>query len=357
MSSLALALIWLAGCQAPRDTGAAQDSEVTGWNTGVETGEDTGDTGSNLGELSFSLLDSAPLDFGATWCGFGYDGEQVVISAEQGGTIEVAPFSLEGVRLAHQQVVADLSDTLDGDRIADHKHAFVDGHHFIVFSNAGTGSGGQLSLLKLDENLARVDLIRVVEDDAPTNDMFLVSDGLTLSVGKFEPAVGHRVFQFDTDLQLLDTVSIGGEDAMHANGAAAVWAEGAYHLLAPMTLMPGGNREYNHFVFDAHWGLVAGPETVLEQDFLGMVTALEFEEETRQFIAHYNVDEGGLGGDIRRVIFGANWAVRSNETVAEGRFARPHSVLLPDALWLGWDADAQVWLSRYALEVVPADQW
>ena len=53
------------------------------------------------------------------------------------------------------------------------------------------------------------------------------------------------------------------------------------------------------------------------------------------------------------MIFDANWAIRSHETVAEGMFARPHSVLLPDALWLGWDADAQVWLSRYILEVVP----
>ncbi len=354
MSSIALTLFWLVGCQpSAKDTGDEPDSAETGLDSGFDTGQDTGDTNGSLGDLAFTLLESAPLDFGATWCGFGYDGEQVVISTEQGGTIEVAPFSLEGVRLAHQQEAAGLSDTVDGDRIADHKHVFVDGHHFIVFSNAGAGSGGQLSLLKLDEDLERVDLILVAEDAPPTNDMFLVSDGLTLSVGKFEPDIGHRVFQFDTDLQLLDTVFIGADDAMHANGAAAVWAEGLYHLLAPMTLAPGVNREYKHLVFDSHWGLVAGPETVLEQDFLGMVTALEFEEETRQFIAHYNVDEGGLGGDIRRVIFGSDWAVRSHETVAEGNFTRPHSVLLPDALWLGWDADAQVWLSRYNLEVVP----
>ncbi len=356
MHTLALALLLNSGCNGNReDTKSEDDSADTALDSGIDTQAD--DTGAGWGTLVFSLLESAPLHFGATWCGFGFDGDQVVISTEQGGTIEMAPYSLEGVQSAHQQVVADLSDTLLGDRIADHKHAFVDGHHFVVFSNAGTGSGGQLSLLKLDENLDRVDLIQVVEDDPPTNDMFLVSDGLTLSVGKFEPAVGHRVFQFDTDLQLLDTVTIGGENAMHANGAAAVWAEGAYHLLAPMTLAPGGNREYKHGVFDAHWGLVSGPETVLEQDFLGMVTALEFEEETRSFIAHYNEDEAGQGGDIRRVVFDADWGVQSHETVAEGSYARPHTVLLPEALWLGWDADGQVWLSRYALEIEPADQW
>ncbi len=355
MLSLVPILLGLSGCQ-PELTYAEDSGEIDS-NAGGETGEDTDDTGLVSGELIFELVERDPLHFGATWCGFGFDGEQVVISTEQGGTIEMAPYSLDGDQLDSQRVVAGLSDTVEGDRIADHKHAFLGGHHYVVFSNAGTGSGGQLALLKLDEHLARVDLILVAEDAAPTNDMFLVTDGLTLSVGKFEPGIGHRVYQYDADLVLLDQVTIGGQDAMHANGASAVWADGAYHLLAPMTLFPGGNDEYKHMVFDASWELVADPEVVLEQDFLGMVPALEFEEETRSFVAHYNVDEAGLGGDIRRVVFDADWNVQSHETVAEGQFARPHTVLLPEALWLGWDANGQVWLSRYVVEISSVDQW
>jgi len=49
--------------------------------------------------------------------------------------------------------------------------------------------------------------------------------------------------------------------------------------------------------------------------------------------------------------------VQSHETVAEGQFARPHTVLLPEALWLGWDANGQVWLSRYVVEISSVDQW
>jgi len=271
---------------------------------------------------------------------------------EQGGTIEGALFSLEGQQLQHQSLLAGPTDTLSGQRIADHKHVQMDEHHYIVFSNEGHGSGGELILMKLNQDLERTQIVHIETDDPPTNDMLLVTDGLTLSVGKFLPGVGHRIYQFDADLQLLDSVPIGHDEAMHANGAAAVFADGVYHLVAPMTLQPTVNRQYQHLVFDEHWGLISGPEVVLERDFLGMVTALEYEDETGFFIAHYNEDTAGVGGNIHRLVFDGEWELLEDTIVAEGEFARPHTVVVPGEIWLGYDANGEVWLHRFSMSVV-----
>lgn len=331
------------GEDSAQDTGEAMD-----------TGEivDTGEPSAYHGTLAFEPINAQHLSFGATWCGFGFDGTQVVISTEQGGTIEAAPFSLDGLQVQHQAIVASPSDTLAAERITDHKHAFMGEHHYIVFSNEGQGSGGELILLKLTRQLERIDIVHVETNDPPTNDMLLVTDGETLSVGKFLPAVGHRIYEFDADLNLLDSVPIGDGDAMHANGAAAVFANGQYHLLAPMTLAPTVNRQFQHLVFDEYWGLVSGPDFVLERDFLGMVTALEFEEETGHFIAHFNEDTAGVGGNIHRLVYDNDWNLVDDSVVAEGEFARPHTVMVPGEIWLGYDADGEVWLNRFSMSVL-----
>src|SRR3972149_8198060 len=168
---------------------------------------------------TFTLKKTVTIDFGAVWCVPVYDGTNIVVSSESGGVIKVGKFDLslnEGTSTA--TTVADSSDTANNDSIADHKHIFQNGYHYMAFSIAGSGQGGYLYLLKLDADLNRVGITTVVSDGSATNDMLLVGDGTYIYVGKFLPGTGHKVYKYDSNLNNLDSYTIGGGTNTHANG-------------------------------------------------------------------------------------------------------------------------------------------
>src|SRR3989304_2067728 len=105
---------------------------------------------------TFTLKKTVTIDFGAVWCVPVYDGTNIVVSSESDGAIKVGKFDLslnEGTSTA--TTVTDSSDTANNDSIADHKHIFQNGYHYMAFSIAGSGQGGDLYLLKLDTDLKR----------------------------------------------------------------------------------------------------------------------------------------------------------------------------------------------------------
>src|SRR3989304_6401496 len=106
---------------------------------------------------TFTLKNTVTIDYGTVWCVPVYDGTNLVVSSESGGVIKVGKFDLSLNEVAsHATTVADSSDTANHDSIADHKHIFQNGYHYLVFSTAGSGQGGYLYLLKLDADLNRV---------------------------------------------------------------------------------------------------------------------------------------------------------------------------------------------------------
>src|SRR3989339_2281544 len=150
---------------------------------------------------TFTLKKTVTIDFGNVWCVPVYDGTNLVVSSESGGVIKVGKFDLSLNEVAsHATTVADSSDTANNDSIADHKHIFQNGYHYMVFSTAGGGQGGYLYLLKLDADLNRVGITTVESDGSATNDMFLVGDGTYIYVGKFLPGTGHKVYKYDSNL-------------------------------------------------------------------------------------------------------------------------------------------------------------
>src|SRR3989304_1430741 len=239
---------------------------------------------------TFTLEKTVTIDFGNVWCVPVYDGTNIVVSSESGGVIKVGKFDLslnEGTRTSTTR--ADTSDTANKDTIADHKHIFQNGYHYMAFSIAGSGQGGYLYLLKLDTDLNRVDdITTVVNDGSPTNDMFLVGDGTYIYVGKFQPGTGHKVYKYDSNLKNLDSYTIGGGTNTHANGAAAVYTNNQFHLVAPFTLAPGQNDEFYRIIFDNDWNVVKNKETILsDKGMLSIVSALSVEPNSQEFIIHY----------------------------------------------------------------------
>ena len=123
---------------------------------------------------TFTLKKTVTIDFGNVWCVPVYDGTNIVVSSESDGTIKVGKFDLSLNEVtSHATTVADTADTANNDTIADHKHIFQNGYHYLVFSTAGGGQGGYLYLLKLDTDLNRVNITTVVSNDPPTNDIFV----------------------------------------------------------------------------------------------------------------------------------------------------------------------------------------
>src|SRR3989337_2145240 len=304
---------------------------------------------------TFTLKNTVTIDFGAVWCVPVYDGTNIVVSSESGGAIKVGKFDLSLNEVtSHATTVADTADTANNDTIADHKHIFQNGYHYLVFSTAGGGQGGYLYLLKLDTDLNRVSITTVVNNDPPTNDMVLVGDGTYIYVGKFQPGTGHKVYKYDSNLKNLDSYTIGGGTNTHANGAAAVYTNNQFHLVAPFTLAPGQNDEFYRIIFDNGWNVVKNKTTILsDEGMLSIVSALSVEPNSQEFIIHYGRGSSDAGGPLYRATYDSNWNLLSNTQVIDGTWTRPHSVIVNDTLYVGYDGSSSVQLSSFTITNIP----
>ena len=304
---------------------------------------------------TFTLKNTVTIDFGNVWCVPVYDGTNIVVSSESGGVIKVGKFDLSLNEVtSHATTVADTADTANKDTIADHKHIFQNGYHYLVFSTAGSGQGGYLYLLKLDTDLYRIGITTVVSNDPPTNDMFLVGDGTYIYVGKFLPGIGHTVYKYDSNLNKLASYTIGGGTNTHANGAAAVYTNNQFHLVAPFTLAPGQNDEFYRFIFDNDWNIVKDKETILsDEGMLSIVSALSVEPNSQEFIIHYGRGSSDAGGPLYRAVYDSDWNLLSNTQVVDGTWTRPHSVIVNDTLYVGYDGSSSVQLSSFDITNIP----
>ena len=281
---------------------------------------------------------TVPITHGNIWCIPVYDGHEIVVSAESNEGIRLAKYDLDMNLTSTSVLVASTNDTQNHDRIADHKHVFQNDHHYLAFSVAGEGSGGYLYLLKLNKDLIRLALTTVVSNDPPTNDMLMVGDGTNVYVGKFLPGTGHCIYAYDADLNLLGSKSIGGGMNRHANGAAAIYADNMFYVVAPDTLAPGQNNTYSRITFDHDWNCVSNKTTILsDPGVLSIVSGLSRDPVSRSFIATYSRSADDQGGPIYAVIYNPAWDLISNQSVVTGTLSRPHSVIISNTFYLGYD--------------------
>ncbi|MBI2441623.1 MAG: hypothetical protein HYV35_09645, partial [Lentisphaerae bacterium] len=300
-----------------------------------------------------TLVTNFALSYGSTFSIPVYDGSNVVISGETSdGNISLAKFDLELNQLSSPVVVAGTNDTAANDRIADHKHIFQNGYHYLTFSISGAN---YLYLLKLDRDLSRLAITTVASNDPPTNDMLMAGDGTNVCVGKFLPGFGHRIYKYDADLNLLLTNAIGGPpNNIHANGAALTYYNGSYYLVAPDTLAPGQNYRYSRLIFDSDWQLTSNKTTILSNSIpaLSIVSGLSREPVSGSFIIHYGYMTNDQGGPIYMAVYDSNWTLLTNKSVIAGQWNRPHSVIVSNKLFLGYDGPNQAAL--FSISNAPA---
>jgi hypothetical protein len=304
---------------------------------------------------TFTLQKTVAIDYGSVWSVPVYDGSDIVVSTESSGSIKVGKYDLSLNQTGTATTVATSSDTANNDSIADHKHIFQNGYHYLAFSTAGSGQGGYLYLLKLNPDLTRAGITTVVSNDPPTNDMLLAGEGTYIYAGKFLPGTGHRMYKYDADLAYQNSYDIGGGSNGHANGAAAVYTDNQFHLIAPLTLAPGQNDAFYRIVFDNNWNVVQNSKSVLyDQGMLGIVSALSVEQQTQDFIVHYGRGSSDAGGPLYRAVYDSNWNMISNAEVVNGTWTRPHSVIVNNTLYVGYDGSgSSVQLSSFTIAVSP----
>lgn len=286
--------------------------------------------------------------YGSIWSIPVYDGSNLVVSCEtpQVG-LKLAKFDFALNQIGSPVQVAGTNDTFGNDTISDHKHIFQNGCHYLTFSVSGAD---YLYLVKLAPDLTRIAITTVATNDLPTNDMLIVGDGTNVCVGKYLPGTGHRIYKYDADLNLLMTTNIGGlSDNLHANGAAVTYYNGSYYLVAPDTLAPGQNYRYSRLIFDSDWRCISNKTTILTNSLptLWIVSGLSREPISGSFIMHYGLATNE-GAGIYMAIYDSGWNLLTNTLVFDGQFARPHSVIVSNKLFLGYDGSA-AYLSRFSI--------
>lgn len=294
---------------------------------------------------------------GSVWCCPVWDGEHIVVSTENKDGVSILKYSESLELVAGPVVVATSRDTSGNQGIADHKHIFLEDHHYIVFS---TTDARNAYIVKLTKALDRVKLVPVVEKSAfPSNDMFLVSDGENIYAGFFLPGKGHKVYAFDRDLQQTrEPFEIGNGDYRHANGASVIFHEGNFHLLAPKTLDPRSENCIYHIVYDKDWKPIGERRTLIaDEERERMVTGVTWIPKKSLFILHYTANPAGArprangpiddSGVIKRRLFDKDWKPVGKAEVVIDAGHRPHTLFHNDTLYLGYDANGGAFIRRY----------
>jgi hypothetical protein len=297
--------------------------------------------------LTFNLVTNIIVDdeTGSIWGQPVFDGSNIVVSREA-GSISARRYDLDLNALGSFVTVATTNDT-GGLSIADHKHVFQNGYHYLVFSISGSGDGGSLWLVKFDRDLNRVGIVQVVTNEPPTNDMLLFNDGTYVYVGKFYPEgqAAHKIYKYDGDLNFIASYLEGTGSNNHANADTAMYLDERFYFVSPQYVGPAANDKYYRVVYDTNFNVVKARETILQESTkLGTVNGISYYN--GRFIVHY-CRGSNEGNPIARAVYDAEtWSLVQNETVIAGSNHASHTVIVGDALYLGYTEQNPAFHSR-----------
>ena len=86
---------------------------------------------------------------------------------------------------------------------------------------------------------------------------------------------------------------------------------------------------------------------------LSIVSALSVESNSQEFIIHYGRGSSDAGGPLYRAVYDSDWNPLSNTQVIDGTWTRPHSVIVNDTLYVGYDGSSSVQLSSFTITNIP----
>ncbi len=282
-----------------------------------------------------------------------YDGENLVVSGESSTQITITKYNTATLNKIGLTTTVIQANELEEDQIADHKHIFQGEYHYIVFSahsSDGFSEDESLYIVKLDKNLNRVDYKRVVNNNGVTHDMWFTGDGTDVFIGIFRD---KDVYKCNSELECGDPYRTLLDIGTHANGAAALYQDDKFYLVAPNTLAPGENDIYSRFVFDNNWDILGNQSTILtDTGNLSIVSALSYDTNSNTFIIHYGRGSSDTGGDIYRAVYDTQWNLLDNSpAISDGtNWTRPHSVVIGNKIFMAYDSAPTIKLTEFTME-------
>jgi hypothetical protein len=278
---------------------------------------------------------------GGGFAGIDYDGSQLSVTYGQAQTLWVRKYDLDLNNVGSPQLLTTSSDPLPG----DHKLILVGQRHYVCYAANGDKD---LHLMSFDLNWSRIGFATVVSNSANsnTNDMYLVSNGARIFIGRFAPAdltglgsTGHFISRRNPDLTSAGS-DITALTPNHVNGASAIWNGTNFVTFASNGA--GGPHDLLRIEYDASFGLLGSGtlQATSENEFFPTGAAYDAAHQ-RTYVAYVRSAPGSFGiqasGDILLKVFDSSWREIGSTTVATGSYNRPHLALVGSNLYCTYD--------------------
>ena len=314
-------------------------------------------------QSELTLVDSLQLPQASIWGGISFNGENLSVTTT---FHQPTPhLYLRKLDTALNQVGDIIPLTSDSDEvttrhITDHKHLFLNNHHFVTFSVAGDSD---LYIFKTDCNGKRVGaIVPVVEQTANrTNDMMFCTDAEKLYVAYFKPQSQSVVHTLDQNLNQVSPPLITSTQLPHNNLGGMLFHDDKFYMFTGDRF--GTNANLILTIWNHDWTpAITSPRILIpaqpgEGAFFATGVAYDSMRK-RWFIGfHHSKNNNPTDWHIDIAVFDENFALMDRKHGPNG--SRPHFLLLEDHLYMVYDYRGGVYIHKYRVNepTRPAVNW
>lgn len=301
-----------------------------------------------------TLVDSVKLLQASIWGGISFNGENLSVTTTLHQPTQ--HLYLRKLDTALNQVGEIIPLTSDSDEvtakhITDHKHLFLNDHHFVTFSVA---CDSDLYIYKVDRDGKRIGaIVPVVEQTANrTNDMMFCTDGEKLFVAYFRPVSKSVVHILDQNLNQVSPPLVTSTQLPHNNLGGMLFHDDKFYMFTGDRYGPNANLILT--IWNHDWTpAISSPRILIPApsgEGLFFATGIAYDENQQQWYIgfHHIKNDNPERAHIDLSIFDKNFSLLEHQHGPDGN--RPHFLLLEDDLYMVYDASG-VFIHKYRVNV------
>ncbi len=245
------------------------------------------------------------------------------------------------------------ADMQPGEVLGTHRMVANDVNYYIAWATQSGLFAGFSRIRKSD--LGREGFLEAIANaTTPIRDHFLVTNGLTVSLGVFRSPDGHDVHVYEPDLTSIFTTGIGTLAFSHANGAGAAWnpATEQYELWAPDALGFGNPSDLNRQFYSEFWQVQGSNEKPIADpgETETMSSAVSIDLSSGVTVVHHVIPAGASGaGNVVRSLFddAGDLVLGSDVTLPTSGLNRPTSIIVGNFLYVGYESASGPAVERF----------
>ncbi|MCX6138068.1 MAG: T9SS type A sorting domain-containing protein [Ignavibacteriales bacterium] len=303
-----------------------------------------------------TLRDSMQLPQASIWGGISFNGESISITttAIVNGKPQLFLRTLNPQTLL--QILPPVQLTFESDPqsqrwITDHKHLFLTGQHFIVFSVRGDSD---IYIFKTDVNGKRIGSITPIAEHTTnrTNDMMFATDGENIFVAYFKPTDQSIVHTINQQLQPVSAPIITSSQLPHNNLGGLFYRNNSFFMFTGDKAGP--NSQLIVTIWNHDWSPAIQQRKILAIPPVGegyfFASGIAFDSLSKRWIIAFHHVQNSNPDSSTHVDFGIFDESFSLIEQSHGfRGYRPHLLLRNSELYVVYDAGG-VFLRRYTLQ-------